>query len=119
MQVKKTEALTKLRSLDSRIKVVRGGTSAGKTICILLILIDYAIKNPDKEISVVSESVPHLRRGALKDFLSILKGLHRYKDNQFNKSTLKYTFTNGSYIEFFSVRISLINLEEQGELIYT
>lgn len=102
MQVKKTEALTKLRSLDSRIKVVRGGTSAGKTICILLILIDYAIKNPDKEISVVSESVPHLRRGALKDFLSILKGLHRYKDNQFNKSTLKYTFTNGSYIEFFS-----------------
>ena len=102
MKVKKTEALSKLRALKNRIKVVRGGTSAGKTICIILILIDYAIKNEGKEISIVSESVPHLRRGALKDFLSILNGLNRYKENQFNKSTLKYIFTNGSYIEFFS-----------------
>ena len=102
MQIKKTKALTKLRKLDSRVKIVRGGTSAGKTICILLILIDYAIRNEGKEISVVSESIPHLRRGAYKDFLNILKGLNRYKDSQLNKSTLKYTFTNGSYIEFFS-----------------
>lgn len=102
MQVKKTEALNKLRNLSNRIRIVRGGTSAGKTICILLILIDYAIRNDGKQISVVSESVPHLRRGALKDFLAILKGLNRYKDSQFNKTTLKYIFTNGSYIEFFS-----------------
>lgn len=102
MQIKKTQALTKLRNLDNRVKIVRGGTSAGKTICILLILIDYAIRNEGKEISVVSESIPHLRRGAFKDFCGCLKALNRYKDSQLNKSTLKYTFTNGSYIEFFS-----------------
>ena len=102
MQVTKTTALIKLQQLNNRTKIIRGGTSAGKTICILTILIDYAIRNEDKEISVVAESVPHLRRGALKDFLNILKGLNRYKDNQYNKSILKYTFTNGSYIEFFS-----------------
>jgi len=102
MQVARTKALDKLQELDSRVKIVRGGTSAGKTICILLILIDYAIRNEGKEISVVSESVPHLRRGAYKDFLGLLKGMNRYKDSQLNKSTLKYIFTNGSYIEFFS-----------------
>ena len=102
MQVQTTQALNKLRKLDKRVRIVRGGTSAGKTICILLILIDYAIKNEGKEISVVSESLPHLRRGAFKDFCQLLKGLNRYKDIQLNKSTLKYTFTNGSYIEFFS-----------------
>ena len=102
MQVTRTIALDKLQKLDSRVKIVRGGTSAGKTICILLILIDYAIRNKGREISVVSESIPHLRRGAFKDFLGLLKGLNRYKDVQLNKSTLKYTFTNGSYIEFFS-----------------
>jgi phage terminase large subunit len=102
MRVKKTIAFHKLKELQSRIRIVKGGTSASKTISILCLLIDYAIRNKGKEISVVSESIPHLRRGALKDFLSILKGLGRYKDNQFNKSTLKYTFTNGSYIEFFS-----------------
>lgn len=102
MRVKKTIAFNKLKNLQSRLRIVKGGTSASKTISILCLLIDYAIRNDSKEISVVSESIPHLRRGALKDFLGILKGLNRYKDSQFNKSTLKYTFTNGSYIEFFS-----------------
>lgn len=98
-----TTALKKLLRLQKRIKVVRGGTSASKTFSILPILIDRAIKTPNLEISVVSESIPHLRRGALKDFLKIMMALGRYNDNQFNKSTLKYTFGNGSYIEFFSV----------------
>lgn len=98
-----TTALKKLLRLKKRIKVVRGGTSASKTFSILPILIDRAIKNPNLEISVVSESIPHLRRGALKDFLKIMMALGRYNDNQFNKSTLKYTFGNGAYIEFFSV----------------
>ena len=98
-----TTALKKLLRLKKRIKVVRGGTSASKTFSILPILIDRAIKTPNLEISVVSESIPHLRRGALKDFLKIMMALGRYNDNQFNKSTLKYTFVNGSYIEFFSV----------------
>ena len=102
MQVKKTLALNKLLNLNSRTKIIRGGSSAGKTIAILIILIDYAIRNKGKEISVVSESIPHLRRGALKDFLGILKGLNRYYEKKFNRSTLKYEFSNGSYIEFFS-----------------
>lgn len=102
MEIKKTQALTKLRNLNQRIRVIRGGSSAGKTICILLILIDYAIKNKGEVISVVTGTVPALRRGAYKDFLSILKSLNRYKESQHNKSLMRYTFTNGSYIEFFS-----------------
>ena len=102
MRIKKTPAFYKLRELTQRTKVVKGGTSAGKTICILAILINEAITQEGKEISVVAESIPAVRRGALKDFLNILKGLNRYKESQFNRSTLKYTFTNGSYIEFFS-----------------
>jgi phage terminase large subunit len=98
-----TTALKKLLKLKKRVKVVRGGTSASKTFSIIPILIDKAIKEPNLEISVVSESIPHLRRGALKDFLKIIMALGRYNDSQFNKSTLKYTFANGSYIEFFSV----------------
>ena len=102
MLVKKTIALTKLQNLKNRIKIIRGGTSAGKTICILVLLIDYAIRNKGKEISVVAESIPHLRRGALKDFLNILKGMQRFNEEKYNRSTLKYEFSNGSYIEFFS-----------------
>jgi phage terminase large subunit len=89
--------------MNKRIKVVQGGSSAGKTFSILPILIDKAIKEKGQEISVVSESIPHLRRGALKDFLKIMKSTNRYIDKNYNRSLLKYTFNNGSYIEFFSV----------------
>ena len=94
MNYKSTTTVLKLRKLDSRTRIVRGGTSAGKTIAILLILISYACNNDNKEISVVSESIPHLRRGALKDFIAILKALNRYREKKFNRSTLKYQFIN-------------------------
>jgi len=99
---KYTTAIKKLRKLKKRIRVVPGGTSAGKTFGILPILIDTAIKTPLLEISVVSETVPHLRKGALKDFIKIMKATGRWIDTNYNKTLLTYTFTNGSYIEFFS-----------------
>ena len=71
----RTTAINKILALKKRIKIVQGGTSAGKTYGILPILIDRAAcKQPNTEISVVSESIPHLRRGALRDFIKIMKG---------------------------------------------
>jgi len=98
-----TTAIKKLRKLTKRIKIIPGGTSAGKTFGILPILIDKAAKKSLLEISVVSESIPHLRRGALKDFEKIMRSTNRWIDDNFNKSLLRYTFINGSFIEFFSV----------------
>jgi len=100
---KRTKAINKILALKKRIKIVQGGTSAGKTYGIIPILINKAIQIPGLEISIVSESIPHLRRGCLKDCMKILKDTNRYNENQFNRSLLKYKFLNGSYIEFFSV----------------
>ena len=97
-----TTAIRKIRKLTKRIKVIPGGTSAGKTYGILPVLIDTACRTPRLEISVVSESIPHLRRGALKDFINIMRDTGRYIDSHFNRTLLTYTFSNGSYIEFFS-----------------
>lgn len=98
----RTTAINKILALKKRIKIVQGGTSAGKTYGILPILIDRAAKTQNTEISVVSESIPHLRRGALRDFLKIMKSINRYVDDRYNKTLLKYEFANGSFIEFFS-----------------
>jgi len=92
-----TTAIKKLRKLKKRIRGVPGGTSAGKTFGILPILIDQAARTPGLEISVVSESIPHLRKGALKDFLKIMKATGRYNDANYNRTLLTYTFANGSY----------------------
>ena len=98
----RTTAINKIIKLKKRIKIIQGGTSAGKTFGILPILIHKAADTPNIEISVVAESIPHLRRGALKDFLNIMKWTGRYFEQRFNKSLLRYEFANGSYIEFFS-----------------
>lgn len=98
----RTTAINKLLAMSARIRVVPGGTSAGKTFGILPILIDTATKTQSLEISVVSESIPHLRKGALKDFIKIMKDTGRWLESRYNKTLLTYTFANGSYIEFFS-----------------
>mgnify|MGYP001145287407 FL=1 len=98
----RTTAINKILALKKRIKIIQGGTSAGKTFGILPCLIHKAAETPNTEISVVAESIPHLRRGALRDFLKIMKWTNRYFDDRYNKSHLRYDFANGSFIEFFS-----------------
>ena len=106
----RTTAINKILALKKRIKIVQGGTSAGKTYGIIPILIDRAAKTPNTEISVVAESIPHLRRGALRDFLKIMKSINRFVDERYNKSLLKYEFSNGSFIEFFSADVDASKL---------
>tara|TARA_R110000868_G_scaffold120421_1_gene319527 strand:- start:286 stop:1443 length:1158 start_codon:yes stop_codon:yes gene_type:complete len=97
-----TTAQKKICKLKKRLRIVQGGTSSSKTFTILPLLIQYAIQKPNSEISVVAESIPHLRRGAIKDFLKIMDWTGNFNPNNFNKSNLTYQFSNGSYIEFFS-----------------
>ena len=101
MDFKYTTAISRIRRMTARKKVIQGGTSAGKTLAILAVLIDIAAKNKT-EISVVSESIPHLRRGAIKDFAKVMQWTGRWVADRWNKTLLTYHFANGSIIEFFS-----------------
>jgi phage terminase large subunit len=97
-----TTAQRKIARLRKRVRIVQGGTSSSKTYSIIPMLITYANTYPKQVISVVSESIPHLRRGAIRDFLNIMIDCGIYSDAQFNKSNLIYEFPNNSIIEFFS-----------------
>jgi phage terminase large subunit len=98
----KTTAQAKIATLRKRVRIVQGGTSSSKTYSILPLLWTYAANTPRAEISVVSESIPHLRRGAMRDFIKILQETGNYRDDCWNRSSLTYTLNNGSFIEFFS-----------------
>ncbi len=100
--LQKTTAQTKIAQLKKRVRIVRGGTSSSKTFSIIPMLITYAVQKENTEISIVSESIPHLRRGAIRDFLKIMQMVGMYDPNKWNKSSLTYTFSNNSFIEFFS-----------------
>ena len=86
--------------LGRRRALNEGGTSSSKTYSILqlLILIAQSTKVP-LLISVVSESLPHIKRGAMRDFFNILD---ESADNntRFNKTECIYNFGRG-VMEFF------------------
>lgn len=98
----RTTAINKILALQKFVRGIQGGTSAGKTFGILPILIDKCCRQKALEVSVVSESIPHLKRGAIKDFKKIMLSTGRWIDGHWNATDFKYTFSNGSFIEFFS-----------------
>lgn len=103
MAFQETTAFQKVAALTKRIRVIQGGTSASKTISVLLYLIAYAQTDKEKTLtSIVSESVPHLKRGVIRDFKNILQSHHYWKDSNWNATDSIYTFETGSQIEFFS-----------------
>lgn len=97
-----TTATRKLLKLQERLRCVSGGTSASKTISILLILIDYCQTFNNELVSIVSESFPHLKRGCIRDFINIMTEHKYFKDERWNKTDFTYTFETGTRLEFFS-----------------
>src|SRR3990167_11435023 len=73
-----TTATTKISALKKRIKAVQGGTGASKTVSILLLLINAAQTDTSPTLtSIVSESLPHLKKVAIRDFQRIMQE-HKY-----------------------------------------
>ena len=101
MKVINTTAKRKIESLTQRKRVIQGGTSASKTFSILCVLIKQACTKKT-EISIVGETVPHLRRGAIRDFIKIMIAKGIFAPARWNKTLLTYQFANRSTIEFFS-----------------
>lgn len=98
-----TTATTKVMKMDARINAVQGGTSASKTISILLRLINMAQSDEKPTLtSIVAESVPHLKRGALRDFKLIMQSHGYWTDSRWRAADSVYEFETGSKIEFFS-----------------
>lgn len=104
MSYSATTAQQKILKLSKRIRAIPGGTSASKTISILLYLIARAQSDETSSLtSIVAESFPHLRRGAMRDFLNIMQTHNYFKDSRWDITNSIYTFETGSQIEFFSV----------------
>jgi phage terminase large subunit len=79
-----------------------GGTRSSKTYSLCQLMYVIAAKNEGKIISIVSETLPHLKKGAMRDFFSWLVAANLYEPKNHNKTDNIYT-VGKSIIEFFSV----------------
>lgn len=99
-----TTAIKKLAKLNKRIHGVQGGTSASKTIGIIQLLIDQCQRDKSPQLtSITSESMPHLNRGAMRDFMNIMQEHDYWDDKRWNATDKIYTFETGTPLEFFSL----------------
>lgn len=96
-----TSSFNKIASLDKRIRIVQGSSSASKTYSILQKLILQAVEsNQKKLISVVTDTHPNVTKGAFRDFETITTN----GNIQFDKTKVPLEITIGKWtFEFFGL----------------
>jgi len=100
---KRTTSINKLLALKKRKRVIQGGTWAGKTFGILPVLINKATQYNNKKITVVAETIPAIKEGALDDFKTIMQLTGRWSEANYNATDRVYKFPKtNSRIEFKS-----------------
>lgn len=103
---KPTTALYKIKALlrnVSRVFVISGGQGAGKTISILMLIIDYAHRNDKKKISIISAELSKMKKTVIKDFIDIMQDWNMIQFGTWNKTDSTFTFKNGTFIEFLAL----------------
>lgn len=95
------------KSKKYRYIINQGGSSSSKTFSVLQLLIILALGRKII-IDIASESVPHLKRGVLRDLPVIFEQFNLNFDLMHNRSDNFITFSNGS-------KINLIALDNPGK----
>jgi phage terminase large subunit len=90
----------------ARIIINQGGTRSTKTYSVVKLLIGLALWQK-LQISITSLSLPHLKKGALKDWKEVMNNYYLYDQNSHRRTDRAYDYPSGSYIEFFSADDSL------------
>ena len=115
-----TNALIKISKVvqDNDLAIIQGGQGAGKTIAILMLLIDYCFNNPKKEVTICSSELSKLKGTAINDFVKILKDWNIFNLSEWNKSEMVYRFHNGSFIEFIGLDKSDVGKGRRRDFVF-
>lgn len=118
---KPTKALYKIKTLlgnSNRVFVISGGQGAGKTISVLMLIIDYAHRNDKKKISIISAELSKMKKTVIKDFLDIMNDWNMVQYGKWNISENTFTFKNGTFIEFLGLDTHDVGKGMRRDLVY-
>jgi len=116
---KPTKAFYKISKLvkQTDLAIIQGGQGAGKTISILMLLIDYVYRNK-VEVTICSAELSKLKGTAINDFVKILKDYNIFNKNNWNKSEFIYRFDSGGFIEFIGLDKSDVGKGRRRQIIF-
>lgn len=81
---------------------LQGSSRSSKTYNTLIWLVVYCLTHPYTRLSIVRATLPAIKGSVYVDFKEILLRIGVWVDKAMNKSEMVYTFSNGSWVEFFS-----------------
>jgi phage terminase large subunit len=116
-----TTALRKISALKKKIWCIQGGQGAGKTIGIMILITNFAAKNPNKEIYVASAELSKMRDTVLKDFIKILRAFNLYDKVNLTGVTNGQPlaiFPNKSFIRFLGLDKEDIGKGLRSDIVY-
>ncbi len=101
--IQQTTALRKIAALSKRIWGIQGGQGAGKTFAVLILIINHALWNPNREIFIASAELSKMRITVIKDFIGILREFGVYNSLYVTDRETRFVFTNGSFVKFIGL----------------
>lgn len=105
MKIQTTRVFSEIENARKRgysIISEQGSSRSSKTYNTVIWIVWRCLCVPKTTVSICRATLPSLRGSVLRDFIEVLEKIDAYSDKQFNKSELVYTFSNGSWVEFFS-----------------
>jgi len=100
-EIQSTRIFKLNQAAKTRFVFNQGGTRSGKTFSLMQLAWLIASQENGKIISIVSETMPHLKKGAMRDFFQFLTSCNLYDPKAHNKTDNIYR-VGTSIIEFFS-----------------
>jgi phage terminase large subunit len=94
--------IQKAKTEKYEVVSLQGSARASKTYNTVIWLIIFLIQNPGKRLSIVRKTLPAIKGSVFVDFKEVLLKIGAFDKKQLNKTELIYTFSNGSWVEFFS-----------------
>ena len=82
----------------------RGGARSGKTVAEMQLAAILADNDTIPTVTTVgSDTLPHLKLGAIRDFRFALEDMGIWEEQRWSKTGSSYTFKTGSVVEFFGI----------------
>jgi phage terminase large subunit len=111
------EGLPKFKDNQQKVFVIQGGQGAGKTIAILMLIIDYVERNKS-EVTICSAELSKLKDTALNDYIKIMQDYNYYNDKRYNKSETLYTYGAGHFVEFLGLDKKDVGKGRRRKIVY-
>lgn len=95
-----TTSMRKISGMTKRIRAIKGGQGAGKTINILYLIANSCSSNAGRHWIIASEELTVMKDSVIKDFLMVLAWAGIFEEHRWHKNEYVYTYPNGSTTKF-------------------